>query len=84
MLMYAAVCGVRFVTENGHTMAGCPSSTSALMTTFYDEVAVLGILIVIFTRPAGDVSKTAVEQGSSILTLKFAVAVYPSTVAVRV
>ena len=36
-----------------------------------------------FTRPAGVVSKTAVEQGSLIMTLKFAVAVYPFTVAVR-
>ena len=47
-------------------------------------MAELGISIVIFIRPAGVVSKTAVEQGSLIMTLKFAVTVFPLTVAVRV
>lgn len=37
-----------------------------------------------FFRPAGVVSKTAVEHGSIIITLKFALVVYPSTVAVKV
>ena len=81
-LMYAAD-GVKVVTVNGHTMVGFATSTSVLITTVCVEVATLGTLIVMLTRPAGVVSKTAVEQGSLIMTLKFAVTVYPLTVAVR-
>ena len=80
-LMYAAD-GVIVVIVNGHTMAELAISTSVLITTVCVEVATLGTLIVMFMRPAGDVSKTAVLQGSYIMTLKFAIAVFPSTVAV--
>ena len=81
-LMYAAD-GVMVVTVNGHTIAGCAASTFVLMTTVCVEIATLGVLIVMFTRPAGVVSKAAVEHGSLIMMLKFAVIVCPSTVAVR-
>ena len=71
------------VTVNGHTIAGCAASTSVLMTIVCVEVTTLGALIVMFTRPAGVVSKAAVEHGSMIMMIKFAVVVCPSTVAVR-
>jgi hypothetical protein len=54
------------------------------MTTVCTEVAELGAFIFILMRPAGLVSKTAVEHGFFIVMLKSAVAVFPSTVAVRV
>lgn len=54
------------------------------MTTVCVEVAELGILTLMSTRPAGVVSKIAVEQGSLIITVKLYVAVFPSTVTVRV
>ena len=81
--MYAAD-GVRVVTVKGHTIVGIASSTSVFMTTACVEVAELGTLIIMLVRPAGVVSKTAVEHGFLIVMLKFAVAVFPSTVAVRV
>ena len=68
----------------GHTIAEWASSTSVLITTVCVEVATLATLIFMLTRPDGVVSKTAVEHGSLIMTLKFAVAVYPFTVAVRI
>ena len=80
--MYAAD-GVMVVAVNGQTMAELASSTSVLITIGCVEVAELGTSTVMFTRPDGVVSKTAVEHGSSIITLKFAVAVCPFTVAVR-
>ena len=81
-LMYAAD-GDKVVTVNGHTIIGYVTSTSVLMTTVCVEIATLGTLIVMLMRPAVVVSKTAVEHGSLIITSKFAVAVFPFTVAVR-
>ena len=81
-LMYAAD-GVIVVIVKGHTIAELVTSTSVLITTVCVEVATLGTMIVMLTRPAGVVSKNAVEHGSLIITSKFAVAVCPFTVAVR-
>jgi hypothetical protein len=76
--------GVRVVTEKGHKMVECASSISVLIETVCVYIAKLGKMTVILTRPVGLVSKTAVEHGSLITMSKFAVAVFPSTVAVRV
>ena len=57
--MYAAD-GVMVVAVNGQTMAELASSTSVLITIVCVEVAELGTSTVMFTRPAGVVSKTAV------------------------
>ena len=67
----------------GHTIVEWASSTSVLMTTACVEVSKLGIFTVT-SIGAGLVSKTAVEHGSLIMTLKIAVAVFPFTVAVRI
>ena len=48
------------VTVKGHTMEELASSSTVLMTTVCVEVAELGALIVMFTRPTGVFSKTAV------------------------
>lgn len=69
-LMYAAD-GVRVVTVKGQKIDGYDTWTSVFITTVCVEVAELGILIVMFMIPAGVVSKTAVEYGSLIMTLKF-------------
>ena len=47
-------------------------------------MAALGVVTVILVRGAGLVKNTAREQGSLMITSKEAVAVYPSTEAVRV
>ena len=68
----------------GHTMVEFATSTSVFMTKVCVEIAELGMVTVMFVRGAGLVKNVAVEQGSFIITLKFAVAVFPSTVAVSV
>ena len=53
------------------------------METICIEVAELGMLTFILIKGVGEVSNTAVEHGSLITTSKFAVTLFPSTVAVR-
>lgn len=62
-------------------MVGCASSTSVLMTTVCVDFSKLGTLIVMFIRPTGFVSKTAVEHGSLIMMSKFANTSQSSTAA---
>jgi hypothetical protein len=47
-------------------------------------VAALGVVTVILVRGAGLVKNTAREQGSLMITVKEAIAVLPSTTAVKV